>query len=508
MPPEPASDRSPDGRGRPAPHNVMARLLLHRFLIGALAGLALIQGVAGLYRLADYRRHSDASLATEHWSVAFGPPTWLVLLLVALLASLAVMLVSRLPQSTNARWLALFSALLANGYGVIATAVSSPLFDAYMQSLPVLQGWGVDLGLLRGTGLVVAGIERLLWIGAWSLAGTVSIFFVCGVLGIAPSPHRRHADEALVVLWSFSSVSMALPYTTILPLVAVVLAALGVAAWWRERRRAPISSMRLFLPAVALAGLSALTALKQHLPVSEALALLALAGLLLLPAVRRVAVSRPRLLVVFPVLLATAAALSSATIPVALELMNVWVGVCMLVVLRLIVFNVGSLSAFGRRQALWFMSGWIGAAIAVALWQVVLWGGRLAGCSVDSGSMPCWLYRHQDWFVAAPLPILLLSLVIGLLYPGSIDAARLFRRTVVYGSMLILSLFVLGVSEALLGEFVHRGLPWETPPMVATGVLAVVLYPAKRLCDRGVERFLARILAWTDKRDAESATPT
>lgn len=482
----------------------MARLLLHRCLIGALAGLALIQGVAGLYRLADYRRHSDASLATEHWSAAFGPPTWLILLLIALLAALALMLVSRLPQSTNARWLALFSALLANGYGVIVTAVSSPLFDGYLEVLPVLQSWGVNLGLLRGAGLVVAGMERLLWIGAWSLAGTVSIFFVSSVLGIATSPHRRHADEALVVLWSFSSVSMALPYTTVVPFVTVVLAGAGVAAWWRERHRPPIRTMRLFLPAVALA---VVTASKQHFLMSEALALLALAGLLLLPAVWRVAVSRPRLLVIYPVLLATAVALSAATVPMALALMNFWVGVCMLVVLRLILVNVGSLSPFGRRQAMWFMSGWIGAAIAVVLWQGVLWGGRLAGCGLASGSVPCWLYRHQDWFLAAPLPILLLSFVMGLLYPGSIDASRLFRRTVVYGSMLILSLFVLGVSEALLGEFVRRGLPWETPPMVATGVLAVVLYPAKRVCDRGVERFLARILAWTEKRNAEGATP-
>jgi hypothetical protein len=483
----------------------MARFLLHRFLIGTLAGLALIQGVAGLYRLADYRRHNDASLATEHWSVAFGPPAWLTLLLIALMAVLALMLVSRLPQSTNARWLALFSALLANGYGVIVTAVSSPLFDGYLKALPVLQGWGVDPGVLRGTGLVVAGTERLLWIGAWSLAGTVSVFFVSSVLGVAPSPHRRHTDEALLVLWSFSLVSMALAHTTALPFVAVLLAGLGAAVWWRERRTARVRSTRWFLPAVVL---TILTALKPHFQVGEAIVLLVLAGLLLLPVVYRVARSRPPLLVVFPALLATAVALSAATVFMALALMNFWVGVCLLVVLRLILVNVGALSAGGRRQALWFMSGWIGAAIALVLWQGVLWGGRLAGCSVDNASVPCWLYRHQDWFLAAPLPILLLSFVMGLLYPGSIDAARLFRRTVVYGSMLILSLFVLGVSEALLGDFVRRGLPWETPPMVATGVLAIVLYPAKRVCDRGVERFLSRILAWTEKRHAEGSTLT
>lgn len=135
-----------------------------------------------------------------------------------------------------------------------------------------------------------------------------------------------------------------------------------------------------------------------------------------------------------------------------------------------------------------------------------MWGGRLAACSVNSPSVPCWLYRHQDWFFLAPLPILLLSFVVGLLYRGPIDAARLFRRTVVYGSMLMLTLFVLGVTEALLGDLVRQGLPWEMPPLVATGVMAIVLYPAKRACDRGAERLLARILRWSE-RDAPADGP-
>lgn len=178
-----------------------------------------------------------------------------------------------------------------------------------------------------------------------------------------------------------------------------------------------------------------------------------------------------------------------------------WVGLCMVVLLRTVVARADKLGGRGRRQALWFLSGWAGAALAVLTWQAAVWGGRLAACTVAGPSATCWLHRHQDWFLVAPLPILLLSFVVALLYRGPIDAARLFRRTVVYGSMLMLTLFVLGVSEALLGEFVSRGLPWETPPMLATGILAIVLYPAKRACERGAERLLARILRWSE-RDA------
>ncbi len=136
----------------------------------------------------------------------------------------------------------------------------------------------------------------------------------------------------------------------------------------------------------------------------------------------------------------------------ALALMFLWIAVCICVVVATVLYCLRTRVLDGRRQAMWFLSGCMVAATAALAWPLLVWGGRSAGCALDSESAVCTLYRYQDWFLLAPLPILLASFVMGLLYRGPIDAARLFRRTAVYGSMLLLSLFVLGAAEALLGD--------------------------------------------------------
>ncbi len=469
--------------------------LTHRGLTVALALLALVQGVAGLYRLDAFRRDREAALATEFWVTAFAPPTWLVLMLIAAMAALALMLAWRVSHSAPARWLALFSALLANGYGVMTSIEHSPLFDTFLASVPLLRGWGVGIETVRAIGHAVAALERVLWIGAWPLAATVCVYFVHGVLGVGPSSRHERTAGALLVLWSFALVSTSLPFGPVVPATAAVLLLLNVVVWWQARHTGDELPWWLMAPGFVLA---LAVSLPQRYPVVP---LHVVAALVVLPALLRVADARPGLLLVFPLLLGLAVTLHAGRADLAAGLMMPWVGLCLLVVLRAVVGRIGSLAERGRRQALWFLSGWAGAAVAAVAWQAAVWGGRLAGCGVTSASVTCWLSRHQDWFLMAPLPILLLSFVVALLYRGPIDAARLFRRTVVYGSMLMLTLFVLGVTEALLGDFVSRGLPWETPPAVATGILAIVLYPAKRACDRGVESLLERVLRWSD-RDA------
>ena len=469
--------------------------LAHRGWTIALALLALAPCIAGLYRLDAFGRAREAALATEFWVTAFAPPTWLVLLLIAALSALALALAWRVSHNVAARWLALFSALLASGYGVMTTIEHSALVDGFVRAVPLLRGWGVGAEALRAFGHAVAALERVLWIGAWPLAATVSVFFVRAVLGIGASPRGGRSAAALLVLWSFALVSTSLPHTPMVPVTAGVLALLGLVVWWRARADGHELPPWLLAPGLVLAlGV----ALPQRYPVVP---MHVVAAMTILPALLRVAEARPALLLVFPMLLGLAAALHVAGADLTVGLMMPWVGLCMVVLLRTVVARADKLGGRGRRQALWFLSGWAGAALAVLTWQAAVWGGRLAACTVAGPSATCWLHRHQDWFLVAPLPILLLSFVVALLYRGPIDAARLFRRTVVYGSMLMLTLFVLGVSEALLGEFVSRGLPWETPPMLATGILAIVLYPAKRACERGAERLLARILRWSE-RDA------
>lgn len=471
-------------------------------LIGTVAAFALAQGIAGLYRLADYDRSRIGALSGPSWAIAYGPPVWLVLLLIATLALLSLALLWRVPGNRHARLLALFSALLANGYAVVATVDSSPLFHAYLAAMPIAKGWDIDVAWLRTGAGVVAALERLLWVGAWPFAAAVSVLFVRSVLGLGRSARSGGGSEALLVLWSFALVAACVPASPVVPAVAMLLTALAVAGWWRDRRLAAALPAWMFAPGAALAMLAALPRIDA---IENMLVATALLAVWVVPRVRRAAPVRPRLLLVLPALLAMAVALhgDGAAVAGALFLMLYWVGVCLLVVLWTILGAIGSLPPQGRRQGLWFLSGWTVSTVAVAVWLVSIWGGRLATCTPTSLSATCWLHRHQDWFFVAPLPILLLSFIVALLYRGPIDAARLFRRSVVYGSMLMLTLFVLGVSEALLGEFVRRGLPWETPPLVATGLMAVVLYPAKRVCDRGAERLLARILRWAE-RDASS----
>ncbi len=475
--------------------DIPKRLLTLRALAALLATLALIQGVGGLYRLADYRADRETALAATHWATAFGPPVWFTLLLVTLLGALSLMLSWRLPQSAPARWLALFCALLAGGYGVMVTAVSSPLFDGYLQAVVLLQRNGVDVALLRGTGHAVAALERLLWIAGWTFAGAVAIHFVRSVLGIAASPRPHIAAQAALIQLSFACVAMTLPRTAAITATVLSLAVAGLLLWRRAPPPARAGSSWLLASATlfTLYEGSGLARAVDALPIE-----LALAALLLLAAAWRVAEARPGLLFTLPGLLALATALRIEAVPGALLVMNLWLAVCMIVLVTTIARNLRALDADGRRQALCFLSGWVLAATLAAAWQLLVWGGRLAGCTPAGESALCWLGRYQDWLLVAPLPILLLSFVTGLLHRGPIDAARLFRRTAVYGSMLLLSLFVLGAIETLLGDFLRRGLPGETPPLVAAGVMGVVFYPAKRACDRGVERFLARLLAWAD----------
>lgn len=473
---------------------------MHTVPISLLAMLALAQGVAGLYRLTDYRVVREAALSGASWAIAFAPPTWFRLILIALLAALALLLVWRMSQSAGARLLALFSALVASGYGVMVTVSSSPLFAGYMQVVGVLRRWGVERELLRGGLHLVEGLERLLLIGAWALAGTVSILFVRRVLEIGAAPESDRVAEAAFVVMSFACIATGLiatglPSSAVVLSTAAVLATLGLVGWWSARRAGSPRSPWVLAMAAAFALYVSLS------PSSGPASLtgkLVLAALLMMPAAWRVAQTRPKLLVVLPGLIALVVAASRVMVPASLLVMLLWVGVCMVMVLATIVHHIRALSRGAQRQALWFLSGWVMASIAALLWGAVVQGGRIAGCTPASESAVCALYRAQDWLLSAPLPILLGSFVMGLLYRGPIDAARLFRRTAVYGSMLLLTLFVLGAVEASLGNFVRQGLPWETPPLVAAGVMAVVFYPAKRACDRSVDRLLARLMVWVD----------
>jgi len=349
---------------------------LHTVPISLLAMLALAQGVAGLYRLTDYRVVREAALSGASWAIAFAPPTWFRLILIALLAALALLLVWRMSQSAGARLLALFSALVASGYGVMVTVSSSPLFAGYMQVVGVLRRWGVERELLRGGLHLVEGLERLLLIGAWGLAGTVSILFVRRVLEIGAAPESDRVAEAAFVVMSFACIATGLiatglPSSAVVLSTAAVLASLGLVGWWSARRAGSPRSPWVLAMAAAFALYVPLS------PPSTSASLtgnLVLAAFLMMPAAWRVAQTRPKLLIVLPGLLALVAALSRDMVRASLLVMLLWIGVCMVMVLATIVHHIRALSRGGQRQALWFLSGWVMASIAA-----FLWGGRRAG---------------------------------------------------------------------------------------------------------------------------------
>jgi len=469
----------------------LGRQLTHLAAITFLSLVALLQGFAGLYRLDDYRANLEEVLASNNWTAAFAPPPWVNLILIGLLALLALALAWRLSKIASAQLLALFSALLACGYGVIVTAESSPLVDGYVNAVPILRDWGFNREVLRSLLYLVTVLERLLWFPAWALAGAVSIHFVRRVLGLAAASPRDGIAAAAMVQLSFAVVAAMVVHESSVALAAIGLGLMGPMAWRRQRRNGASA------PAWPLAA-SSLLMLCIAVSPEDAVYVAPVAAVLMVPVAWRVSNTWPNLLFVFPALLAVAAAHSHEVVTLAMLAMLLWLAVCMVVVVTTILTNIRTLATEGRRQALWFLSGWIVATTAVAVWVLLTAFGRLAGCSLASESIGCLIHRYKEWFFMAPLPILLLSFVTALLYRGAIDAAQFFRRTAVYGSLFLLSLFVLGSAEALLGDLVRDGLPADTPPMLAAGLMAVVFYPAKRACDRVVDRWLARLRGWAD----------
>jgi hypothetical protein len=414
--------------------------------IASRSAIVLICVVALLQCLGGFYRQNEAAVSRESiWFAAYWPPPWLLLCLVVLLSAFSLWLIVRLQHSESARLLALFGALLASGYGVIATASYSLLFDGYfklVQALPLDSPSRVPL--LRFAHVIDA-IERILWIPAWALAATVALFFVRALLNVRATATRHRRWEVTFV----ASVAL------------LMLTSLG----------------RTYLVAAGAC----------------------IVGLVLVVAAAKLYRSRPKLLLAYPAALALVSALSPQAVDTTIIFAYGWAALCMILLVVTTVRALPTLADHGRTQALWFLSGWTLATVAAFTWYALAVTAALLRCGPISDSALCLMTRYREWFFIAPLPILLASFVMALLYPGLIDAARFCRRSVVYGSLFLLSLFTFGAIEALLGDWLRRGLPWGTPPVVAAGVFAVLFYPARQFCDRITQMLFARLLAWAER---------
>lgn len=107
--------------------------------------------------------------------------------------------------------------------------------------------------------------------------------------------------------------------------------------------------------------------------------------------------------------------------------------------------------------------------------------------------------RHlsiQGMGVLRPFAVAAAVFVVALSYRGHTDAATFFRRTAVYGTLTVLTIFGFGVLESGIASALGNRLPGGTPPAVAAGTVAVLLHPAKRICDRVTDPLLKWLWGW------------
>lgn len=478
---------------RPSPHNSAGGGWGLPLLTTLLAACTLTYGIGGLYRLDAYSADRMASFEGKYWLTFYAPPHWILLCLVTLLALLSLSLVWRKPRSLNSSLLGLYVSLVASGYGFLITSSSSPIFEPYLNLMKPMLEMGIDRRIVRAGGNILMVTERVLWLGAWAFAGAVCVHFCTRLLHM-PKTQRRLPDEVTALLAAWAFMGAVLPGTTPILIASVVLFLTGMGAVLVGARGA-FDRRTVSMP--ILAGV--IMALQLWLTTWEGkdptLGMYASAIILLLVLPR--IVSSNLLLVYAPaILLATAGTLSIEYLDNAILHILLWVGVCIGVAGQIILSSFRSLPLDTSRQALWLLSGFMLAGIFAITWRLAIMLGD--ECSPSSTSTFCYYYRYVEWLFASPLLILLAFFVIALQYRGHIDAARFFRRTTVYGTLAVLSIFAFGVLESSLQRWLGDGLPSGTPPVIAAGTLAVVLHPAKKLCDRLINPLLSKLLGWAD----------
>lgn len=433
----------------------------------------------------------------KRFSAPFGPhPAFLLTLFTACLL-VAVGLIWVTPTSRVAGWLALTLALTTCGYvGIYFLTLLPKTLDPIIGD--IARWWKataatsvkpIGIFFLRSN-LVASGY--LPWLGAWTLSGGTQLIFLRSFIARAAGAEMRRelGNDLAMVLACWGMLAATLQYAlntlpTWVRVVGALLAAIGIGFWLMNRRARREGAWLCLGFALVLLAHCTLLFTPQLQP--------ALAGIcLLIVTLRFERIHTPLLFV--PAVVAAASyftvwRVSSASVILAALF---WVACGLLAGFLCVIRRVRHLRPEGRGQALVLLTGFLVASLLGMIYVAVLLSGSV--CTIDSRSAICWMHWHQDWWLILPLLTLGVFSVFAVFFKGQIDASVLFRRATVYAALTVLAIFAFGVLETTASELLSAGFPRGTPPAVAAGAVAVVIYPVKKRFDWVVERLLAALL--------------
>jgi hypothetical protein len=170
-----------------------------------------------------------------------------------------------------------------------------------------------------------------------------------------------------------------------------------------------------------------------------------------------------------------------------------WLFVCSVLGLRLAISRLTTLETKAREQALIVLSG-----ISLACFFSLAWGLAsviyITSCNFRVSGVFCTLARYKGWLYELPALTLVLFFALALLFPGEIDAAKLFRRTTLYGALGWLLIFGFAAIEHLLDDVFGHLLSDEAPRVIAAGAIGMAVHPVKRRLEDGVDTLLKKVL--------------
>jgi hypothetical protein len=175
-------------------------------------------------------------------------------------------------------------------------------------------------------------------------------------------------------------------------------------------------------------------------------------------------------------------------------LVHPWLLACSLLSIFLAISRLPQSSPQGRTQSLIILSGITLAAIVSIAWGLGSVVYAVKKCSTPT-SVTCTVLRYKDWLFELPGLIIAAFFATSIMFPGDIDAEKLFRRTSLYGALAALLVVGFAIVEYVIGELFGHLMPENMPRTIAVGAVALAVHPAKTRVERTVDALLKRILA-------------
>jgi len=447
--------------------------------------------------LADAVMHLDrmnadrAKASAVSWALPYGPPIWLHAIVIAASLAFGLFLVWRASDIAHARMLAVFILLLAATQAFLL----NPEFwyrvgvDPLLPHMKAAWPRWLTRSYLRSFQFGVGVITWPLWFFAAAAFLSFAQQFPSGARARASNMSRFEAGwtVALITWLCIDALIWRGPidyedWSRIGLVLGIATAALALTPTRLLRQFAlPARTRRMWL------AISAIVLIATAVPHWSMRLLVVTVGCVLAwLRSNDLSALMPRWIWLVPCLFAVVHGFDMApTWPSLLP----WLGFAIVAGVRELHANLKRAAPVEQARVLWIYVGLVMAAGLPLMYAAIVIVNLFAQCTGPT-HIACWLVSIQDWFLVLPLPLLSGFLAFAVLRQGALDPGLVLKRTTAFNIMAVLLIFLLGMFDFALSQVLQPLIPERMSKYIAAGVIALLLYPVRRVSERSAERFV------------------